>query len=385
MADHITKPSITDLSYSAQPNKTVWALRTDGVLISITYNDLQNEVACARQTTDGMIESIAVIPNGGEDELWISVQRTVNGVVQRFIEYASPLHFNDLPDNWLFLDSQLQYKGPPSTTITGLDHWEGEAIDVLADKDYLGKLTVSGGSITLTKAASNVVAGKLYTSSFTTLPILTSPQTIGTKQKIGKLYLKLLNAFGVRVDGELIDFRGISGLNLAPTVTGDYRWTPSGGYDNESNFTLSVDRPFPATILGFGAHIDVLADKDYLGKLTVSGGSITLTKAASNVVAGKLYTSSFTTLPILTSPQTIGTKQKIGKLYLKLLNAFGVRVDGELIDFRGISGLNLAPTVTGDYRWTPSGGYDNESNFTLSVDRPFPATILGFGAHIDVS
>src|SRR3546814_17498757 len=61
--------------------------------------------------------------------------------------------------------------GVAATTITGLDHLEGETVKILADGAVVADKTVSSGSITLVAAASVVQVGLGYTHRGKTLKI----------------------------------------------------------------------------------------------------------------------------------------------------------------------------------------------------------------------
>ena len=46
---------------------TTWVVRSDGALLSLTYIKEQQMLAWARHDTDGVFESVTVIPEGNED------------------------------------------------------------------------------------------------------------------------------------------------------------------------------------------------------------------------------------------------------------------------------------------------------------------------------
>lgn len=70
-----------------------------------------------------------------------------------------------------FLDCGFTYSGDPVTTLGGLDHLEGETVKIIADGKVVADQAVSGGSITLTTAASVIHVGLGYTAKMKTLPI----------------------------------------------------------------------------------------------------------------------------------------------------------------------------------------------------------------------
>ena len=50
----------------------------------------------------------------------------------KYIVYMKPIYFTDVEDAF-YLDSGLTYDSTPTTTISGVDHLEGETVQVLAD------------------------------------------------------------------------------------------------------------------------------------------------------------------------------------------------------------------------------------------------------------
>jgi hypothetical protein len=50
LAEHITESGIVAIAYQEHPDPILWAVRADGVLLSMTYEREQNVVAWARHT-----------------------------------------------------------------------------------------------------------------------------------------------------------------------------------------------------------------------------------------------------------------------------------------------------------------------------------------------
>ena len=107
-------------------------------------------------TTDqaiSIVESLAVIPSAttGEEELWMIIQRTINGTTRRYIEYLSnqfDVEEDQTKADAFFVDSGLTYSSTATASISGLDHLEGEAVSILGDGSVYTKRNVSSGSVT---------------------------------------------------------------------------------------------------------------------------------------------------------------------------------------------------------------------------------------------
>lgn len=95
LSEHITESGVVDMAYQQEPDSVVWMVRSDGVLLGMTYERAQDVVGWHRHIvggTDAKVESVSVIPNttGSRDDLWAVVQRTINGQSVRYIEFLTP-------------------------------------------------------------------------------------------------------------------------------------------------------------------------------------------------------------------------------------------------------------------------------------------------------
>lgn len=113
LAEHITLTGITCMAHQKNPDDIIWCVLDDGSLLSMTYERDQDVVAWAKHIIGGasvVVESVSVIPGTTEDEVWISVARTIDGDPARTIEQLQPRVDVDLEDSW-FVDSGLAFEG----------------------------------------------------------------------------------------------------------------------------------------------------------------------------------------------------------------------------------------------------------------------------------
>ena len=110
--------TIVDMAYAQSPLTTVWFVRSDGALLALTYLKEHKIWAWSQHSTDGLIESVCTVREGSEDILYAVINRTFEGVTQRFIEKISPHYFETVEDAF-FVDSGLSYDVP--VTITQID------------------------------------------------------------------------------------------------------------------------------------------------------------------------------------------------------------------------------------------------------------------------
>jgi hypothetical protein len=164
--------TMSDMAYSKGPIPVLWCISSSGYLLGMTYVPEQ-EVAAWHwhdSAATAVFESCAVVTENNEDRLYVLVRRTINGSSKRYIERLHTRNFATLADAF-YVDCGLTYTGAPATTISGLTHLEGQAVNVLADGVVRSGLTVSGGAITLPVAASKVQVGLPITAQVQTPPL----------------------------------------------------------------------------------------------------------------------------------------------------------------------------------------------------------------------
>jgi len=262
LAEHITGDGIIQMAFQNEPYSTLWMVRVDGVLIGLTLLKDQNVIAWHKHTTgaSGVFESVAVIPGANEDELWAIIRRSVNGSTVRYIEKMDSI-FNDddlTTSPILFSDSGLKYDGVATTTISGLDHLEGETVNVIGDGVEQDDAVVSSGSITI-DSASKVGVGVPYTGVLQ-LVKMEAGSSDGTAQgrikRIIKVHLRFNKSYNALIgpnetDTDRVDFTSAT-LFSGDKVDIDY----PEGYETDGKVTILQDKPFPQTVVAVVASVD---------------------------------------------------------------------------------------------------------------------------------
>lgn len=166
---------VVDWGYAEVPHSIVWVVRSDGALLTLTFVEDQQVLAWARHDTLGTVENVAVVPEGGEDRVYVIVNRA-NG---RYVERLRSLFWTDITSDAAFLDSMLSYDGRNTTpsktmtvtggislTLTGGASWiPGETLTLTATASQFTAVDV-GTQITVTDALNNSFTLKItgYTS-----------------------------------------------------------------------------------------------------------------------------------------------------------------------------------------------------------------------------
>ncbi len=192
---------VTDMAYSKAPIPLVWFISTSGKLLGITYVPEQQIGAWHQHDTDGSFESCCVVAEGNEDRLYVVVKRNIDGADVRYIERMASRQFTDQEDAF-FVDAGATYDGSPATTISGLDHLEGETVSILADGAVHPQRVVSGGSITLDNEASVVHVGLPYQSDLQTLPLAMQIDNAfgqGRYKNVNRAWLRVYRSSGIFV------------------------------------------------------------------------------------------------------------------------------------------------------------------------------------------
>lgn len=259
MAPHLFNGyTLKDMAYSRAPVQEVWCVRSDGTGLCMTYVPEQQVYGWSQHTTNGAFESVCTVSEGSEDVLYALVKRTVNGADYRYIERLQTRIFTDQADGF-YVDSGLTYNSTPATTITGLWHLEGKAVQILADGATHPDRTVAGGSVTLEAAASVVHIGLGYNSDLQTLPLALEGAPAG-----GQGLLKNVNSVRARVTQSALFSAGPTFDKLTPYPdrqvsdpydtppalrTAELRMQVSPSWNSDGALCVRVDKPVPLTVM----------------------------------------------------------------------------------------------------------------------------------------
>lgn len=275
LAEHIAGTGIVEIAYQRNPDGVIWAVREDGVLLSLTYDADQEVRAWGRHIlggTDVVVESVCCVPaaDGKSDDVYVSVRRTIGGATVRYVEViGQPFREDrDGQSGAFHVDCGLSYSGAPVTSVTGLSHLEGETVRVFADGAVRSDRVVTAGAIYIdTPAASVVHVGLPFRSRVKTLPLEGGGgkgTAMGQARRVHEVSLRLLETGAARIamgDGEreLIDFRDVSDAmdTAAPLFTGVKRWPGKGGWDRDFVVTIESYHAEPLTVLGVAMEVVV--------------------------------------------------------------------------------------------------------------------------------
>ena len=250
--------TMTDLAYSRAPDQVLWVVRSDGALLSMTYVPEHQVYAWARHDTDGLVESICVVAEGGEDVLYAVVKRTINGSTKRYVERLESRMFTELEDAYM-VDCGATYDGVPNDTITGLTWLEGKTVNILADGAVHPQRVVTSGSITLDYEASKIHIGLPIVADIKTLPLAFEGAQAagqGTLKNVNKVHLRVYQSSGVQAGPSFEKLttypaRSVDDPYGSPPAlrTGELAMAIGPSWNTDGGVCVRQSEPLPLTIL----------------------------------------------------------------------------------------------------------------------------------------
>jgi hypothetical protein len=347
LSRNITYGGIVDMSYQKEPDPIVWFIRADGTLLSMTYYLAEKVIAWSRQitgtnqdTTDGKFESISVVNNNAtsEDEIWVSVARTFNGVTQRCIEYFMPREIETKTDSF-FVDCGLSFNGGAAVNITGASQTNPVVIS------YSGADPTNGWTVYI----ENVQ---------------------GMTDINGQNFI----VANVNAGAKTFQLSGINGVGF-------------GAYTLGGDFKRVVKTVTGLTQL-IGQTVDVCADGAAHPQCIVAGdGSITLNAYYNKIAAGLNF--SYQLQPMKFEVQVgTGSASSLGKRIekgtVRFFNTIGGQIGPDTSNLEDIIfGTNIA-LFTGDMEVEFKGDYESGADFLIVHNQPLPITVVAIMPAITV-
>lgn len=250
LASHITNSGITEMCYAQEPHTLIWAVRNDGVLVSCSYDKTQSLLGWGRHITDGLFESVATIPYGSEDQLWVVVNRDGVRSVEHFVTGIN----TDA--------ASIQTSGTATATWSGISHLNGYEVDIVADGVPQPRQTITGGAVTLSRPALSVEIGLPYTSTMIDLPVeVQSAGTVqGSRVSVNEVSIRMYDTSACQINGQTVPFRrfgsGVLDQPIAP-YTGDKDLHLTTGWNDHGQIMIQQTQPLSMTILGIFKKVSV--------------------------------------------------------------------------------------------------------------------------------
>lgn len=274
-SEHLLASTVVDAAWSRFPDQILYLVTSVGILVALTYDRIQKVIGITPQVTDGLIESIVAIPGlNRRDDIYIQVNRTINGVTKRYIEYFKEPFEYQLDNQAWFVDSGLTYSGAATNVLNGLSHLEGKFVAVVVTAPLSGQTglgnpvaaifggTVVSGSLTLPSGVqvTACIVGLPFTASLTPMPSRVPTRdgvSIYTrKSRVDRVAIDMYRTAGLEIQtpgtAEWSDVKERRGYNLMdeplPFFTGFIDTTIEGSWEARGVFTVRSQYPLPSFI-----------------------------------------------------------------------------------------------------------------------------------------
>lgn len=335
--------SIKEWTYAEEPFKIIWAVRSDGALLSLTYLKEQEIAGWAKHETQGRFQSISSIQEGQENAVYVVAQRHINGEDVSFVER---LHTRLMPygaeDAW-FVDSSL-----------GTD-------PVTNNEDLPYTLVVS---------------------SIGDIPVVICP--------VSPIFNPAFTGLIIRMGGGIALITGVFDPNTV-TIKVIKPFT-------DVDFDHDPEYVWPQTTWSIWANVTVISGLDHLEGETVAilgdgnvfpsqvvlNGTVTLSQPCSKIIVGLSYTAQLQTLYLDTGEPTIqGKRKNIIAMSMRVDQTRGLEAGPTFDDLTAYKDRDLntigqpIQLFTGDQRLIIGGGWSTEAQMCVEQTNPLPATILG--------
>jgi hypothetical protein len=342
---------IADWTYQDVPNKIIWAIRDDGLILALTYLKDQEIYGWTQHNTQGTPISVESVREGTEDAVYFIVLRNGNYCIERLAGRT----FYDGYDPWC-LDSAL-FLPPtfPAATLTpaaGAQTLGGAVIfqtdvAVFAPGD-VGKRIKGYGNLGLAQIVT-------YNGPTSVLCTILSPfglnATLSLPQSLGP------NAWCIMTQTAVVS--GLSHLN--------------------------------------GLNVMAHVDGGTQGPFLVAGGSITLTIPGYDILVGLQYIPQLQQLPPDSPPGILkGKRSREVSTTIRVMNTGpGLRIGNSfttLNTFRPLISLTdpgwNVPYLpnglgTGEIGINLPAAWDTQGGICLQMDDPQPFTILSISTEIE--
>lgn len=264
---------LLEIAVQRQPESYIWMVRADGQCPVLLYDPGEQVagwfrfIAAPSLAGDAVVESVCVLPESGQDAVYLSVKRTINGSVVRFREKLMQ-HADAIGSATTKMADAAVFSAGPVTSVT--------AAHLASETGLVGWGTTGGvsgpitglsadgsGVITLGATYTNVWVGLPYTWRYKSSKLAYAAQggTALLQRKrvlqVGMLAEYLMyGAIQFGPDFDTLDPLPLikDGATISQTTVYEEWDEPSfpfrGEWNTDSRLCMSGSAPYPATLLG---------------------------------------------------------------------------------------------------------------------------------------
>jgi hypothetical protein len=269
---------ISELDYAQNPQSIVWACRSDGILLGLTYLRDQDVWGWHRHDSGAAcrFEHVCVVPEASGDTVYVITRRTINGGFVRYIEKLEKrlIGTATFDTDVFFVDAGLSYSGAPVNNVAGLGHLEGQIVAVVGDGAVIfngdpaaagaANFTITGGTfpVVFPAAYSNIHVGiPIRFADLETLDLDVQGANIRDKKKrVGSVTLLLEGSARTFSAGP--DLTHLTKYALKPyeqpvdQFTGEAEINLTSAFNDNGRVFIRHTDPLPLTILGIVPNVE---------------------------------------------------------------------------------------------------------------------------------
>ena len=372
--EHWTDSGITQMCYFVGRPSGFWFCRNDGVLIWLSYMVKENINAANRMLiggTSGKVLSCGVMPRAGQyDQLWVVVEKTINGQTCRFVEYM-----NDDP----IVPERDDFVGVTDSEAGDDLAWRNAMFEV--QKQFVNvddAIGYDGSDIGAAAGAALTPAPLAIYDTVTTQTIVASAPVFTASMVGQQIWKKAINGIGM-------------GRALILSVTNSTTVVCSILTPFDSLTTMAAGNWYlTSNVLSGAWHLNnelvsIVADGGEGVPQTVVNGAITLPYQSSVFSIGKGYSGFIKSMHLASmTPQvpSDGRKMIVNRVACKLLNTLGLRYGtnlNKMQDFQFAQESDLidrpSPLFSGHIATVVEDSSDLDKHFYLQQIHPLPCTI----------
>lgn len=397
--------TMIDNAWCEQPQKLMWAVRSDGILLSLTYYKTQQIQGWARHDTAGDFVSCASVTELPVDALYVATARNINGNNCYMTERMDNRLWQTVEDCWC-VDCGLSLVQPTPNGVLSISSSSGLG----GISGVTGLVGGSGYSAATTATITDLALGAdgitpAGTGATATLTIVGGVIT-GVSTTPGSGYLQpQIDVFDPAGSNGGSGFSATLVLDNSTTLStstnlfagsnvGDVVRAGGGiakitAYTDPQHVTANVLVPFPkvpnktsaasykagawtltkpvSTVTGLnhlaGATVTGLADGNVIPPTVVSaGGTLTLATPASSIIVGLGFQAQLQSVYADAGDPTVqGQRKKVSAVTVRLESSRGVKVGTNQVDGSTMSPIEIAPQWV-QMQQLPDEG-ENTTNF----------------------
>lgn len=336
IADHMTTSKLTQITFQQNRPEVLYGVREDGILIGLTFKAREDVSGWHRHATKGgehKFKSVVGLPRANDlDQLWACVEREIDGVTRRYIEFQEDEPI--IPERDYYFSGEGNEATDEATWLNAMFEAQKQAI-------HLDSVITYDGTTVGVDANAAITPGATTGTSIT----FTSNNAVFSSTDVGRqIWKKSVDGVGTG-RAEIIEYT--SSTEVVCNILSDFDSTDAMA---AGLWYLTTDSVSGADHLE-GENVDIITDGGTHDNEVVTSGAVSLDYQASMVHIGLGYRGILKTTEIEAGAATGPAQLKprtINKVGVRFLNTLGAKYGTSLyrlqrLNFRTTADQNGRP------------------------------------------